>query len=161
MVVTGTPNRFFAALAILALCGCSANLDADCAELFEDMTAELDRVLDADSFEDKVARLRELEDYAPRIRSLSERASETISAKITSGEIYSDLNPDGPSDPGKQKFIFDDLNARKAVALNAFNSRRFQIGNDVLEAAGQSSLAEGSYLYDAVRLSFMCNQTLR
>ncbi|MCB1682372.1 MAG: hypothetical protein KDI65_10625 [Alphaproteobacteria bacterium] len=152
----------FIALIIVAfpLAGCgSRNMDAECAALFEDLSDEFDEIIAEGSAERRIEHLKNLR-LEKDILSLQKRAAKRIDEKIGSGEIWSELNPDAPKNPPKPKLVLDELNKRKIVAMNGFNSRWFKVRDDEKYKAGLFK-DDDSALMGISKLQSMCNQTLR
>lgn len=146
-------------IAAILLSGCGENLDAECADLLEDLTDEFEQILAEESRDRRIEMLKNLPQEA-EILSLERRAKERISEKISSGEIWSTLNPDAPKTPPKPKLVLDELNKRKVLALNGFIRRWIEMGTDTLGDAGWLR-DEDSALNSISALQSMCNQTLR
>jgi hypothetical protein len=148
------------AAAALALSACGKNLDAQCAALFEDLAKEFDSILDETSQGDVVDRLQNLK-HEKRIVLLRKKASDRVSKKIGSGEIWSDLNPDAGPRPTTQRIVIEGVDRRKAVAMNQFNQRWFDISHNAKSEAGWLGDDEDNPLSAISELQSTCNQTLR
>ncbi|MEZ5542841.1 MAG: hypothetical protein R3F42_12480 [Pseudomonadota bacterium] len=119
-------SRLTIVLPVALVCGCSANLDAECTDFFGRVNTALDAVAAADSSESRTARLRDLESFSAELESLQQRAAQRLSEKIASGELCSELAPRGTE--CDERLVFDDLNQRKVVALNGFITRWQELG---------------------------------
>ncbi|RMF04711.1 MAG: hypothetical protein D6773_06095 [Alphaproteobacteria bacterium] len=144
----------------MLLSSCGNNLDKQCASLFEDLTKEFDEILEYDSAEQIAARLKNLP-QEKRILKLRARAQKRVSDKISSGEIWSELNPDAGPRPTSHRIVIEGVDRRKMRAMNAFNQRWFKVSADGKEQAGWLGMGGDSPLGAILDLRSACNQTLR
>ncbi len=119
-------SKLLTVLSLALVTGCSANLDAECTDFFTRVNGALDEIAAASSDAERAALAENLDAFSSALESLKKRAGERISEKIMSGKICSDLNPVGTE--CEETLVFDDLNKRKAVALNGFIERWRKVG---------------------------------
>jgi len=153
-------NVLILLVAASLLSGCGKNLDAHCAALFEDMTEEFDEILAEDSQDKVVERLKNLEN-AERIIKLRDRAQRRVSENISSGKIWSDLNPDAGPRPKSQRIVIEGVDRRKVVAMNTFNQRWFRIEQGAKYEAGWNRGDRDDALTAISDLQVACNHRLR
>jgi len=153
-------NVLILVVAASLLSACGKNFDAQCAALFEDMTKEFDDILEEDSQDKVVERLKNLKN-AERIIKLRDRAQRRVSEKISSGEIWSDLNPDAGPRPKSQRIVIEGVDRRKVVAMNTFNQRWFRLDQGVRYDAGWNRGERNDALTAISDLQVACNHKLR
>jgi hypothetical protein len=113
-------------LSLALVTGCSANLDVEYTDFFTRANDALDEITAASSDAERAVLAENLASFSSEVESLKQRAGERISEKMMSGKIRSDLTPGGTE--CEETLVFDDLNMRKAVALNGFIERWRKVG---------------------------------
>lgn len=159
--------RIFTVLILNFVAGCSANLDAECADHFERVNDVLGDIADAQDINDLDAGVAELDGFSKDVISLRKRARERLNDPDFLGKLCSELAYEGMD--CEETIVLDDLNMRKTLALTEFKLLWRKIGA-MKETDGRFRSDQGQLVLNRLKsqtldelfaLSFLCNKTLR
>ena len=149
------------------IAGCSANLDAECADLFEDANVVLNEVADARDSGERKAKVEKLEGFLREVMALRKSAKERLDDADFSGGLCSELSYN-PMECEEHQ-VWDDLNLRKTMALTEFTMLWRQVGE--IQTSNRRALSDpdnrtfnqlnSKTLDELMALRYLCNNTLR
>lgn len=159
--------RIVTVLILILVAGCSANLDAECADQFEHVNDVLGNIASAQNINDLDESVAELDSFSKDVISLRKKARERLNDPDFLGKLCSELAYEGMD--CKETVVLDNLNMRKTLALTQFKVLWRKIGA-MQETDGRFRSDEGQLIFNRLKsqtldellaLSFLCNKTLR
>ena len=159
--------RVISAMSLIFIAGCSSNLDAECADLFEVANVALGEVANARDQSELRVEVKKLEGLLPEVVELRKSAEERLNDSDFSSGLCAELAYRGQH--CEENEVWDDLNKRKTMALAEFTTLWREVGtiktgdkrvrsdpeNPTFNQLGSKTLDE------LMKLSYLCNKTLR